>query len=314
MRELFSIPFEGCIGLKRFVFLLMILLTARVTFGGTAFCDLALRVLNAAPRIQAVAARMNAQIANPKDAMTSLRKTTAIMGFTRPVLLNPDVLKGRSESSGAYNGGVYQVTLIAGSRVVLKLVPAESYNDASRPGGFGGTRLVHPNFAEPVLIQQALAELDMAPRLFAVLPQRDAFAWLRREGLSLPPHSSGNHVALIMESLERPWSVTKSSEVPPELATFSKDQMGKMVARIKEIEITLEKLGVKAHDGQIFVMPDGKVMLGDLDLFERLKVGEQRESFNDHITFLVMAWEKARGETFPPAELQSLKTFEAVPR
>lgn len=311
MREFFSIPFEGCTGLKRFVFLLMVLLTVPGALGAASLCELGLALLNAAPRIQAVNVRMRKQIVEPNDAIRKLRKTSSFLGFKDPVLLNTGALEQKGDSVGNTNAGIYEVTLPTGEIAVVKLVPAEAYNHL-KAGQFGGTQLVHPNFSGPVLIQQALAELGMAPRLLAVIPYRETLRWMGRMDIQMTPGIQGTPVALVMEKLENPWNVSKSTQVPAELAGFSKEKLSRMIRRIKEIEHTLEKLGVNAVDSQVFVCKGGEVKLGDLDLYTLLKPGEKRESFNYHIETLVRSWEAASGQTYPAAELQALKAFELV--
>jgi hypothetical protein len=262
-------------------------------------CDIAQSLLGRDRAIGLHRAMLDRVLSSPAAMMTALRKKPASI---RTSTLEP--LPG----PGVNNGGIFVGELAGGSEAVVKLVGTRLYQAFG--GKFNGTRLDHPSFATPVLIQDMLASLEMAPKLLGVLGAADTAKWMKRGRIQLKEDKEGDHVTLLMEPLDRPWNVNRSGATPPsEIAGWSEAKVRKLLVRVKLLELTLEKLGVYAYDAQVFVMPDGTAMLGDFDYYRRLKPGEKPWRLNPQIEAIAETWAEKSGRSLPHDEIQALVAY-----
>jgi hypothetical protein len=159
-----------------------------------------------------------------------------------------------TEIGNGHTGHVYSVQTSTG-RMALKLYPKN---------------IMHEQMSRPILIQQILGALGVAPKLEGVLSGPEVKALVHRFPL-LREHSFG--FGLLMEEIKYSWA-SKSTELPNGLGLW---ELGRMSQRLDQISETLNKLGILSQDEQVLITTYGKIYLSDFDLYSWVKPGAEYE-------------------------------------
>lgn len=221
-----------------------------------------------------------------------------------PVLRNPV----DSGDKGASNFGILEVRDLNGDRKIVKLSYANSaFGLERKPDGteipFDGNDLNHSIFREYVLIHKTLGDLGYALKLEGIIPGKILYPWLKGvdqlNGTHFNPTSKPDAVGLVLEDIPGAWNITRREAVPPYLKLLEQADAERVLERIVEIEAVLNGLQIDGSDLQIFLSPDGRILLGDLDDFKLAKRTDKPNTLDFVARDFIHDWESMTGKNFP---------------
>lgn len=165
---------------------------------------------------------------------------------------------------GNNNNGVYRLSTQDGA-AVIKILPL--YHDHS------------DSLIEQIILQNFLADLGYAPRVYAVLGKdqlreilfpeecRRIFAEypcprsVSEEFYNALTGTQGYELGIVMEEIPEAWNILRSTRVP---SSWRQWDLRIIEARLKEIERTLKLLNILPLDAQPAVSATGEVFLIDV--------------------------------------------------